>query len=173
MTRRTFHKLSLNSCGTYRITLTPSWWMEYVIFHLLWRQNSMSDFQQLERQWTFALTRVDVITDNCFFKKKKEHKQLYSALIIVYLYLPVPALVLWKRYSSSLSNCLVMFLRRLLVGGPKGNTCAAWQLPNLLRENNLYSHVFLLRNCTLWSPIRETVAFYTPFETCVMTLTVR
>lgn len=54
----------------------------------------MSDFQQLERQWTFALTRVDVITDNCFFKKKKEHKQLYSALIIVYLYLPVPALVL-------------------------------------------------------------------------------
>lgn len=34
---------------------------------------------------------------------------MYSALIIVYLYLPVPALVLWKRYSSSLSNCLVMF----------------------------------------------------------------
>lgn len=31
----------------------------------------MSDFQQLERQWTFALTRVDVITDNCFLKKKK------------------------------------------------------------------------------------------------------
>lgn len=31
----------------------------------------MSAFQQLERQWTFALTSIDVITDNCFFKKKK------------------------------------------------------------------------------------------------------
>lgn len=112
-------------------------------------------------KWTHNIIYAELTSGNVFI-----------ALLWVYLYCACVSVV------KVLSKFTFKPPRHVFVSSPcrraKGNTCAAWQPSNLSRENNLYSHVFLSHNCTLWSPIRQTVALlHTFWNICVLTLTVQ